>query len=76
MHLENPDSLMVYYVMLRGVDRFYAEYNTYPGEFDDQVEPDIVKLKVFTFCLQIFMYVHHLLRSKNDLIRNENIQII
>lgn len=45
MHLENPDSLMVYYIMLRGVDRFYAEYNTYPGEFDDQVEPDIVKLK-------------------------------
>uniref|UniRef100_A0A1B6EM87 NEDD8-activating enzyme E1 regulatory subunit n=2 Tax=Proconiini TaxID=565685 RepID=A0A1B6EM87_9HEMI len=43
--LENPDSLIVYYVMLRGVDRFFAEYNTYPGEFDDQVEPDIVKLK-------------------------------
>jgi len=38
--------MMVYYVMLRGVDRFRAEYNAYPGEFDDQVEPDIVKLKV------------------------------
>uniref|UniRef100_A0A1B6BZM3 NEDD8-activating enzyme E1 regulatory subunit n=1 Tax=Clastoptera arizonana TaxID=38151 RepID=A0A1B6BZM3_9HEMI len=45
MQLENPDSLLVHYVMLRGVDRFYAEYNTYPGEFDDQVEPDILKLK-------------------------------
>lgn len=44
--LENPDSMLVYYVMLRGVDRFFSEYNTYPGEFDDQVEPDIVKLKV------------------------------
>nr|CAD7442558.1 unnamed protein product [Timema bartmani] len=43
--LENPESTMIYYVMLRGVDRFYSEYNTYPGEFDDQVEPDIVKLK-------------------------------
>ncbi|XP_026284162.1 NEDD8-activating enzyme E1 regulatory subunit [Frankliniella occidentalis] len=41
--LENPDSMMVYYVMLRGVDRFYSEYNLYPGEFE--VEPDIVKLK-------------------------------
>ena len=40
---------MVYYVMLRGVDRFYSEYNTYPGEFEDQVEPDIVKLKVWKF---------------------------
>lgn len=36
--------MMVYYVMLRGIDRFYSEYNTYPGEFE--VEPDIVKLKV------------------------------
>ncbi|KDR22868.1 NEDD8-activating enzyme E1 regulatory subunit [Zootermopsis nevadensis] len=44
-NLENPESTMVYYVMLRGVDRFYSEYNTYPGEFDDQVEPDIMKLK-------------------------------
>lgn len=41
--LENPDSMMVYYVMLRGIDRFYSEYNVYPGEFE--VEPDIIKLK-------------------------------
>ncbi|KAL1117290.1 hypothetical protein AAG570_004616 [Ranatra chinensis] len=41
--LDDPTSLMVYYVMLRGVDKFYAEYNTYPGEFN--VEADIVKLK-------------------------------
>ncbi|XP_046996258.1 NEDD8-activating enzyme E1 regulatory subunit [Schistocerca americana] len=45
MNLENPESPLVYYLMLRGVDRFFAEYNAYPGEFDDQVEPDIVKLK-------------------------------
>ncbi|XP_016841229.1 NEDD8-activating enzyme E1 regulatory subunit [Nasonia vitripennis] len=43
--LENPESLMVYYVVLRGVEKFQAEYNAYPGEFDDHVEPDIVKLK-------------------------------
>lgn len=41
--LDDPDSLMVYYVMLRGIDRFYSDYNHYPGEFDD--EHDIVKLK-------------------------------
>lgn len=46
-NLENPENTMVYYVMLRGVDRFYSEYNMYPGEFEDQVEPDIVKLKVW-----------------------------
>ncbi|CAK9828110.1 NEDD8-activating enzyme E1 regulatory subunit [Anthophora retusa] len=43
--LENPESMMIYYVILRGVEKFQAEYNSYPGEFDDQVEPDIVKLK-------------------------------
>jgi hypothetical protein len=47
---------MVYYVMLRGVDRFYSEYNTYPGEFEDQVEPDIVKLKVW----KLICFVEHL----------------
>uniref|UniRef100_A0A8D8Y056 NEDD8-activating enzyme E1 regulatory subunit n=1 Tax=Cacopsylla melanoneura TaxID=428564 RepID=A0A8D8Y056_9HEMI len=41
--LENGDNLLIYHVMLRGVDKFYTEHNTYPGEYD--VEPDIVKLK-------------------------------
>ena len=42
--VEDPDSLMVYYVMLRGIDRFCSDYNHQPGEFGD--EHDIVKLKV------------------------------
>lgn len=41
--------MMVYYVVLRGVEKFQVEYNSYPGEFDDHVEPDIVKLKVDMF---------------------------
>ncbi|KAK9499289.1 hypothetical protein O3M35_002346 [Rhynocoris fuscipes] len=41
--IEDPDSLIVYYVMLRGIDRFYGEFNHYPGEFGD--EHDIVELK-------------------------------
>lgn len=36
---------MVYYVVLRGILKFQTEFNSYPGEFDDHVEPDIVKLK-------------------------------
>lgn len=44
-HLEDPDSLMFYYVILRGVERFINEFNVYPGQFDDQVEPDVLKLK-------------------------------
>jgi amyloid beta precursor protein binding protein 1 len=47
-HLEDEDgeSELIYYVMLRGVDRFYEEYNRYPGQDNDQVEPDVQLLKV------------------------------
>lgn len=44
-YLEDPDSLMFYYIILRGLERFISEYNAYPGQFDDQVEPDVLKLK-------------------------------
>lgn len=44
-YLEDPDSLIFYYVILRGLERFISEFNTYPGQLDDQVEPDILKLK-------------------------------
>lgn len=43
--LEDSDSMLVYYVVLRGIEKFQFEYNSYPGEFDDHVEPDIIKLK-------------------------------
>ncbi|KAF5307842.1 hypothetical protein FQR65_LT18314 [Abscondita terminalis] len=45
LHLEDAESLMFYYIILRGLERFISEYNTYPGQFDDQVEPDVLKLK-------------------------------
>ncbi|KAL1516711.1 hypothetical protein ABEB36_000587 [Hypothenemus hampei] len=44
-YLEDPDSLIFYYVILRGLERFINEFNAYPGQMDDQVEPDILKLK-------------------------------
>jgi len=45
-YLEDPDSHMAHYVILRGIDRFFTEYNVYPGHFDERLEPDIVELKV------------------------------
>lgn len=45
-HLENPESELVWYVMLRAVDQFHSEFRAYPGYFQDQVETDIVRLKV------------------------------
>ncbi|KAK7601866.1 hypothetical protein V9T40_009307 [Parthenolecanium corni] len=44
-NLDDPDSSMEYYVILRSIERFYSEYKEYPGNLDDHVEPDIVKLK-------------------------------
>lgn len=44
-YLDDPESLMFYYVILKGVERFISEYNAYPGNFDEQVEPDVIKLK-------------------------------
>lgn len=44
-YLEDPDSLMFYYIILRGLERFVSEFNVFPGQFDDQVEPDVLKLK-------------------------------
>ncbi|XP_050424601.1 NEDD8-activating enzyme E1 regulatory subunit [Adelges cooleyi] len=43
--LEDPDSLIEHYIILRGIERFYSEYYNYPGEIDEQVESDIPKLK-------------------------------
>lgn len=43
--LDPPGSLLLYYVLLRGVERFQSEYNCYPGELKDDVEPDIMRLK-------------------------------
>uniref|UniRef100_A0A1E1X2X7 NEDD8-activating enzyme E1 regulatory subunit n=1 Tax=Amblyomma aureolatum TaxID=187763 RepID=A0A1E1X2X7_9ACAR len=43
--LDSPDSEIIFYVLFRAVDRFYGQYNCYPGYFDDQLETDISKLK-------------------------------
>ena len=37
---------MVFYILLRAVDRFFEEYNIYPGYYTQQVEADVNKLKV------------------------------
>ncbi|XP_061526140.1 NEDD8-activating enzyme E1 regulatory subunit [Phycodurus eques] len=44
--MDNPDSEMVFYLMLRAVDRFYQQYSRYPGVYNYQVEEDISKLKL------------------------------
>ncbi|XP_071089185.1 NEDD8-activating enzyme E1 regulatory subunit-like [Haliotis cracherodii] len=36
---------VIFYILLRGVDKFYEEFNRYPGWYNDQVESDIIKLK-------------------------------
>jgi hypothetical protein len=51
MGIEDTDNNdVVFYVLLRAVDRFYSEYNRYPGYYDDQVETDVSNLKVRSSC--------------------------
>ncbi|KAG7315001.1 hypothetical protein KOW79_021089 [Hemibagrus wyckioides] len=44
--MDNPDSEMVLYLMLRSVDRFFQQHSRYPGVYNYQVEEDISRLKV------------------------------
>ncbi|XP_078335087.1 NEDD8-activating enzyme E1 regulatory subunit-like isoform X2 [Crassostrea virginica] len=46
-HLEDEDgeSDLIFYVLLRGVDKFFEEFSRYPGGDNDQVEPDVQLLK-------------------------------
>lgn len=45
MNLENPDSEMCLHVALRAVDKFFNQYNQYPGWCDNQIEEDFGRLK-------------------------------
>lgn len=44
--MDNSDSEMVLYLMLRSVDRFYQQHSRYPGVSNYQVEEDISRLKL------------------------------
>uniref|UniRef100_A0A2P2I2D0 NEDD8-activating enzyme E1 regulatory subunit n=2 Tax=Hirondellea gigas TaxID=1518452 RepID=A0A2P2I2D0_9CRUS len=44
--IEQCDSDVVWYVLLRAVDLFYSEFHCFPGCYKQQVETDIVRLKV------------------------------
>ncbi|XP_048814296.1 NEDD8-activating enzyme E1 regulatory subunit [Lagopus muta] len=56
-NMDNPDSEVVLYLMLRAVDRFYKQHGRYPGVYNYQVEDDIGKLKS---CLTSFLQEHGL----------------
>lgn len=44
-NLEHEDNDILFYVLLRAVDRFCSEYRRCPGRNNDDVESDIIKLK-------------------------------
>ncbi|KAF3686539.1 NEDD8-activating enzyme E1 regulatory subunit APP-BP1 Amyloid protein-binding protein 1 [Channa argus] len=69
--MDNPDGEMVFYLMLRAVDRFYQQHSRYPGVYNYQVEEDISKLKLCVnsllqeYCLNVNIkddYVHEFCR--------------
>lgn len=51
MNLENQDSLLIYYVLLRASEQFYSMYRSYPGERDSGVESDVAQLKTIVSSL-------------------------
>uniref|UniRef100_A0A8C3HDE9 NEDD8-activating enzyme E1 regulatory subunit n=1 Tax=Chrysemys picta bellii TaxID=8478 RepID=A0A8C3HDE9_CHRPI len=61
--MDNPDSEIVLYLMLRAVDRFYKQHGRYPGVYNYQVEDDIGKLKS---CLSGFLQEYGLSVTVKD----------
>ncbi|KAJ3192481.1 NEDD8-activating enzyme E1 regulatory subunit [Irineochytrium annulatum] len=43
--LEDPDSNMIFYVCLRGIDAFWATHRRYPGDHKNDVELDVGLLR-------------------------------
>ncbi|XP_025065255.1 NEDD8-activating enzyme E1 regulatory subunit isoform X2 [Alligator sinensis] len=62
-NMDNPDSEIVLYLMLRAVDRFHKQHGRYPGVYNYQVEDDIGKLKS---CLSGFLQEHGLSVTVKD----------
>ena len=44
--IDEPESDVNFYVLLRAVDKFYSSFDRYPGEADEDVEADCEKLQV------------------------------
>lgn len=49
--LENSESDVIYYVLLRAAEQFYEMYHFYPGDGTEGIEADVVKLKSITVSL-------------------------
>jgi len=65
-NLGNPDSEIAFYIIFRGVDRFYSEHGYYPGALsNDQMETDISKLKT---CINKLVLEYNIPFAKDDLI--------
>ncbi|KAM9301535.1 NEDD8-activating enzyme E1 regulatory subunit [Gastrophryne carolinensis] len=61
--MENPDNEIVFYLMLRAVDRFHKQHGRYPGIYNYQIEGDFGKLKT---CINGFLQEYGLSLSVKD----------
>ncbi|XP_028406332.1 NEDD8-activating enzyme E1 regulatory subunit-like [Dendronephthya gigantea] len=43
--IDEPDNDVIFYVLLRAVDKFYSSFDRYPGEVDEDVEGDCERLQ-------------------------------
>ena len=49
--LADPNTLMVYYILLRVADRFYSAHGYYPGSQFGPIDSDVVQMKELVSCL-------------------------
>lgn len=64
-HLDDcDDDDVVYYVLLRAVDRFFSEFNKYPGFYKDAVDFDIPNLKVSRMFVRLPSHIDSSVRSR------------
>lgn len=50
-NLDNSDSDIVYYVLLRAAEQFYEMYHFYPGDGVKGIDDDVIQLKLVTLSL-------------------------
>lgn len=43
-YLDDPDSNVVFYILLKAVDRFYTQYHRYPGTFDQTISQGLTEI--------------------------------
>merc|ERR1719312_1351970 len=65
-HLEDPESDVLYYLVLRAVDQYMSQFNTNPGLTEADIELDIGRLKTITSAMLTQIGVGHSVQGLDE----------